>query len=64
MSVSGISPNAAWSWIYNQQTPAVSKVDAITDNAAAAEAVRKTNEVAMEQQATNHGDGVAINKLV
>ena len=63
MSVSGVSPNAAWSWIYNQQTPTLSKTDAIIDNTAAAEAARKTNEVAMEQQASNRGDGVAIDKL-
>ena len=64
MSVSNINATGTWSWVYNQQTPANSKADAINDTAAATQAVKQANQVASEQQASTRGDSQSINKLV
>jgi len=63
MPVSGVSPTSSWSWVYNQQTPATSKVEAISDSAIAAQATQEANQVATEQQASTRGDSQSINKL-
>lgn len=64
MAVSGVSSPASWSWVYNQQVPATSKAEAMTDSAVATQDLQEANQVATEQQASTRGDSQSIDKLV
>ena len=63
MAVSGVTSTGSWSWVYNQQVPATSKAEALSNSAIATQEVQEANEVATEQQATTRGDSQSIDKL-
>jgi hypothetical protein len=63
MSVSSVSSVGSWSWVYNQQTPATSKSEAISDNDAATQVTQEVNQAATAQQAVTRGSGDGVNKL-
>jgi hypothetical protein len=63
MSVSSVNSTGSWSWVYNQQTPAASKSEAISDNNAATQVTQEANQAATAQQAVTRGNGDGVNKL-
>jgi hypothetical protein len=63
MAVSGVNSPGSWSWVYNQQVPATSKAEALSDNAVATQEVQEANQVATELQASTRGDSQSIDKL-
>jgi hypothetical protein len=63
MSVSSVGSTGTWSWVYNQQTPATSKAQAVSDANVATQVTQEASQAANDQQAITRGNSEGINKL-